>query len=93
MKWRKHDAIFSSSELNGLNKLCFGWLSEDPLHDHDSEIFPTVTLPESPPLPSVGAAESEKALCKLAHCDVSANETHACDATYFMDFLGKIGQA
>lgn len=68
------------------------------VHDHDSEIFPTVTLPESPLLPSVGAAESEKALCKLAlcklaHCHVSANETHACDATYFMDFLGKIGQA
>lgn len=63
------------------------------VHDHDSEIFPTVTLPESPLLPSVEAAESEKALCKLAHCDVSANETHACDATYFMDFLGKIGQA
>ena len=62
------------------------------VHDHDSAIFPTVNPLESALLPSMGAAESEKALGKRA-AKMMPKKHMLEKISYFTDFLGRISLA
>ena len=71
-----------------LNTLCFGWLSEGQYL-----IMTQQFSPQSPSQRAHCSLGGSSGVRRLAHCDVNANETYVWDRTYFMDFLGKIGQA
>ena len=62
------------------------------VHDHDSAIFPMVNPLESALLPSMGAAESGKALGKRA-AKMMPKKHMLEKISYFIDFLGRISLA